>query len=82
MRRRIDVLDAAASWKIFGSDVGPCLAIVARDIERAIITAGPDYALFQRGFRNRIKRAVELFAGNVARNRLAARTLATGGLSS
>ena len=82
MRRRLDVLDPASRRKSLWRDVGPRFSVIARKVEGAVICARPDYALFQRGFRNRIKRAVELFASDIAGYRLAARALATGRLGS
>ena len=76
VRRRLDVLHAAAGRQILRRDVRPGLAVVARDVERPVVRAGPDHALLERRFRDRVERAVELFAGDVARDRLAARALA------
>ena len=43
-RRSIDLADATPFGKILGSDVGPGLAAVARELDEAIIGACPDQA--------------------------------------
>src|ERR1051326_7612615 len=66
MRRSLDVLDAPAGRQVFRRHVRPGLAVIARDVKRTIIRTGPDHALLQRRLRNRIQRAVKLFARNIA----------------
>ena len=46
-RRSIDLADATPFGKILGSDVGPGLAAVARELDEAIIGACPDQAFGQ-----------------------------------
>src|SRR5438445_5871073 len=80
MRRGLDVLHAPARRKIFRGHVGPGLPVVARDMEGTIVGTHPNHAFFERRLRNRVERAVELFAGNVASDRLAASALTTTGM--
>src|SRR5262249_15057692 len=82
MRRRLDVLDTASRRQILRRDVRPGLAVIAGEVEWTIVRADPDHAFFERRFRNRVKRAVELFAGNVARDRFAAGPLTATGMRS
>ena len=70
--------DASARREILRRDVLPRLPVVARDVERPVVRAGPDDALLERRLRDRVERAVELLTGHVARDRLAARALAAG----
>ena len=77
MWRRFDELHASAGRQIFWSDVGPLLTVVASDVERTVIRSGPDHAFLEWRLRDRIQRAVKLFAGNVASDRFAADALAT-----
>ena len=63
---------AAAGLQVFRRDVLPVLAAVTCDVERPVVGAGPDHSRFVRRFRDRIERAVELLAGDVARDGLAA----------
>src|SRR6266850_6788091 len=76
MRRGLDVLYAATRRKILRRDIGPRLSVVARDVKGTIVRTGPDHALFERRFRNCVERAVELLAGDIASDRLAAHALA------
>src|SRR3989442_12590900 len=77
MRRRLYVLHAPARRQVFRRDVQPRLPVIASDLERAVVRAGPDHALFERRLRDRVQRAVEFFAGDVASDRLAADALTT-----
>src|SRR5215510_12056132 len=80
MRRSLDVLHTTARRKVLRCDIGPRLPVVAGDVERAVVRAGPDDSLFERRFSDRVERAVELFAGDVAGDRLAANALTAGGM--
>ena len=66
--------------QVLRRDVRPRLAVVARHVERAVVRAGPDDARLRRRLGDRVQRAVELLARHVARDRLAARALAAGGM--
>ena len=44
-------------------------------MDQTVVGAGPDHTLLQGRFADRIERAVDLFAGSVARDRFAARAL-------
>src|SRR3569833_1470535 len=75
MRRRLDVLNAAARRQILRRDVLPRLAVVARDVEGTIVRARPDHARLELGLADGVKRGVELLARDVARERYAAAAL-------
>src|SRR5262245_57171086 len=77
MRRSFDELHAPARRQIFRSYVGPFLTVVASDIERTIVRSCPDHAFLERRLSDRIKRAVKLFARNVARDRFTTAALTT-----
>ena len=62
--------------QILRRDVRPRLAVVARDVERTVVGARPDHPALERRLGDRVERAVELLAGDVAGDRLAARALA------
>ena len=59
----------------FGVTFVHVLPVVARHIEHAIVRSGPDQPLLHRRFADRVERAVDLFTGRIARDRLAARLL-------
>src|ERR1043166_3300556 len=77
MRRRLDVLDSPARRKIFWSYVHPVLPVVSSHIKRSVVRPSPNHTFFQRRLGDRIKSAVELFASNIASDRLAAHSLTT-----
>ena len=79
-RRRLDVLHAAASRQIFRRDIGPRLAVVARDVKRPVVRARPDDTDLERRLGDRVQRAVNLFTGHITRDRLAAPALTARGL--
>ena len=80
MRRWFDVLHTSSRRKIFRGHVGPGLAVIARDVKRTIVGSHPNHSLFEWRLRDRVERAVELFAGNVACDRLAAGALTATGM--
>ena len=80
VRAGLDVLHAAARRKACGRHVRPRLAVVARHVDRAVVRPGPDHALLHGRLANRVQRAVDLLAGGVARDRLAARALRAFGM--
>src|SRR4029077_13470567 len=47
----------------------PGLAVVARDVERTVVRAGPDDTRLRARFADRVQRAVYLFTRGVARDR-------------
>src|SRR5262245_54904034 len=51
------------------------LSVVSRDVDRSVVRSGPNEAFSNSRLPDRVQRAVELLAGHVARNRLAARAL-------
>src|SRR5678815_4030036 len=70
MRGRVDALHATARRLGFRRDVRPRLPVVARDVERAVVRAGPDHAGLERRLLDRVDHAVVLFARDVDRDRL------------
>ena len=82
MRRRLDVLHASAPGQVFRSNERPVLAVVPRDVKRAIVRSRPNHPFFDWRFGNRIERAEEFFARDVASDRFAADTLTATRMSS
>ena len=80
VRRHVDERDAPALGQVLRRHVRPRLAVVPRQVERAVVRAHPDHAGLVRRLRDRVQRAVELLAGDVAGDRLAADALAAGGV--
>ena len=70
VRRILDGLDARAD-QILRRHVLPGLAVVARDADRAVVGADPDHAALEARLDHRVDRRVDLFAGDVARDRIA-----------
>ena len=68
MGRGLDAVDAAAGRQVGGRDVAPVLAAVARDMDGPVVGAHPEEAGAARRLADGIDGAVELFAGNVARD--------------
>ena len=77
MRRVFDVLHASARGQA-GRDVLPRFAVVARDVNGAVIGAHPDDAALQPRFDHRVDRRVDLFAGDVAGDGVAGQHLYSG----
>src|SRR6185437_6607264 len=73
--RGFDVLDAALGLEASGGDVLPGLAVVAGDIDQAVIGAGPDDPGLDGRFADGVEGAVNLFAGGIAGDGLAAGAL-------
>ena len=80
MRAGLDVLHAAAGCESFGSDVCPGFAVVAGDVDQTVVRAGPDEPFFDGRFADGVEGAVDLFAGHVASDGLAADALGSFGM--
>ena len=61
----LDQADRGPLGKAFGSDVGPGFAIVAGELDEAVVGADPDQALLLRRFRDGENQIVKLDAGLV-----------------
>ena len=70
VRRVFDGLDARAD-QVLWRHVLPGLAIVPRHAHRAVVSAHPDHALLEARFDHGVNRRVDLFARDVARDRVA-----------
>ena len=78
MRRVFDRVHSAARRQVPGRHVLPCPAVVARDVHRSVVRAGPEHVRIEPRRAHRIERRVHFFACHVARDRLARRHLPLG----
>ena len=75
LRRQIDHVDRAPLRQTGRRDLRPVLAVVAREVQQPVVAAGPQQARRHRRFLEREDRVVDLDAGVVARDALAARVV-------
>ena len=68
VRRQLDTADIGELGHALGRDVRPLLAVVARDMDQAVVGRGPDLALLVRRFDDAGAGRVDLGAGALARD--------------
>src|SRR3546814_18374636 len=74
-----DWSSAVCSSELVGrGDLRPGRAIVARDVERSVVAAGPDDAGFDGRFTDRVERAVVLLARGADGDGMSRRRLVVG----